>query len=1125
MKFILNIVFLLSTACFVNAQDTLFPVAKNGKWGLVKSNGEYVLKQQYNFLEYFSGANKFVYEQHGKKGVIDAKGNVLTAAQFDHIVLFDSIWFSTVIDFKWDLKNGSSPHFNHQFDSVQFIATNIFALYNGPNCTIYQGQLRKKSDQNFTQVSTFGNSLLLAKNTDGKQTVFNENLDIIAQSVDLVQIINQDYAILHDGDVQTVFDIKNAVVTPKSYNSISHQYGSVFYCNRGDNFLIFDASQNGEYKAPQLDQVSDLEYPNLVYLKNNRIGLWNLQKGQSILDAEYEGILADDNGFFITAYDKKGFANRAGKIIIPVKYKDIEVYDHAFVAKNSTGSYLFGRGGKLLSKESFESIRVFDKHIKCYNQKKMLLIKLENNGQVKSSKIYENYMQVSLDKARLPRRQAKDLVFGQSGPEKTTDSYAAGFGWYRPVLTRMLKDSLVEYRGKWGLRDSTDTLIKPQFSDIAIFEDQGVTQVYKNKLIKVQSKIAQDLLKKEWGYKIGKKSLAIYQVPFRLVDHHTGKPINSNQLSALNMKDFKRCALARGFFKTPVLVDKQGNIIKKDLLFYGSYNEDILRVCESGEPVLTDEKGQSICATSYFFHLTGALNYKVGQDEGFYNVKKGKWFYYNSEGKQLNAEPFEAAEEFYKSRAIVKKGGKWGVVDTAMNIIIPFEYNQVKRVVVNGDLFFEVRNNVNEHYIYQKKEGKVDPTAFNELKHFYNGKWFARTKGNSKWALVDTNFNQLSDFEFDFVFPFKDGFATVVKKGKKSVIDASGSEILPYYKVKKIRALGFDRYALESRRGTTVINGIADTLIASKDCREVIESNENYLIYKGSSGRVKFLRFNNKPQTNEELLPKKTNILSYSMASELFLVQKKGKKKLYSIQEERYVNKKPGQVVSIGEESMIYEQDKGMFGFLSLSGDTLLPAQYEEPKHFKNGWAFSDQQIINSSGEQIYPEDVFRVFPVDENFAIITQSGLGLIDPYAQPLIPPNYVSIKPYNSIFYLAEKKNNTFDLYTLDGKKINDKAYREIKAISPEGIIVKSGGYDYLFDGFLNKSLSFQKIQPVSGNRFLLNERKHIGLYNADGENIIPVQYHKITPERGHLQVSFFNSFGYYDQTGNTLADPKN
>ncbi len=169
-------------------------------------------------------------------------------------------------------------------------------------------------------------------------------------------------------------------------------------------------------------------------------------------------------------------------------------------------------------------------------------------------------------------------------------------------------------------------------------------------------------------------------------------------------------------------------------------------------------------------------------------IEQGNWYYLNKRGERLNEVPFEMAGEFKHGLAIIKQHGKWGVIDTAMNLIIPIEYNRIKRITQQEKSFFEVNENVSKNYIHHKSTGNLTSSEIRNLKNYSNGCWFAQKEGSQKWALIDTNLSPITAFDFDRVFPFNNGYATVIIKTKKTLINLEGQTIIPFYKCKQIEA-------------------------------------------------------------------------------------------------------------------------------------------------------------------------------------------------------------------------------------------------------------------------------------------------------------------------------------------------
>lgn len=1121
--FFLGILFLIIQSPGL-AQGELFPVAKNGKWGLVDSSGQFILSYKYDHIDYFPRADKYVYNSQGKDGIIDGNGTVISEPTYQQIVPIDTNWTISKLDDKWGLFARNEIHFTHQFDSISEIKKDLFFLFNGEKAAIYQGVLKKKTASSFRSTSLFNDQFLLAKDSSGTHQVFWLNpFHFITNQVNKVEKMGYGYALLTKTANMQLVALKNGALVGAEMETIAYQFGQLFYCtNKGEHFL-FQADENKYYPISVLDFVDDFDFPYLTYTLNGRQGVWNVSTGKQIITPDYEGLKRIPEGFLVTQFNRFGIINNRGDIVLPVSYKSIDIHDKLYIAQTNQNYGVLSKSGNTIVPFDYEKIKVYADNIKCYSADAITVIKLDENGGYKSQKTYDEYMSISIGKEQMPRQRSVSTRFG--GPA-SNDRNLEKFGWFRPVIERPSGDSIIEVRGKWGLRDTVDSIaIRPQFAQIDVNSTVGLTKAYRKKTYAEKITDTRQLIVDGLGIALSKKTNAIFNPSFKLVDQKARKLLCKKSYLSLKVDDFEDYHLARGYdLKGLILVEPSGKVARRNLSFYGFYNEDILRIAEGGKPVFHDQsKNTTASSTAGFFKVIGAAQWNVERDESYLQLDGAKWYFLDKTGKQLNDEPFDYAKEFVSGTAIVGKNGRFGVIDTAMNIIVPIEYHSIERRFINGKPFFEVRNKVNQHYIYDRSTGTLAKTKFSQLKSFNKGTWFAK-QGSSKWALIDTNLRSISNFEFDRIRPFENGYATITKRGKKTLIDERGNEILPYYKCKKLRVIGFDYYAVENSKGNLIINLVGDTLLEARDCKEVLDINTNYLVYLNRIKQIEILGLN-APFSP----PKKAQLLSYSLKDELLLVRKKGKKRLYSIKREKYLSKDLPNIEAIGEGTLIYKGENKLFGFLSFNGDTLCQPIFKELAAIKNGWAYArgekSRGLVNKNGEYLFDFPVFRVNKLGDRYTINTSEGMGLIEADGTLLIAPKYTSITPYNGNFYKCTYKNKTRDLYDLTGKRINDKAYRDIKGISAQSLIVNHQRLDYLYTGQLNKSLSFQKIKPVSARLFLLDERWHRGMYNADGKLVVPVRYHTITIRRDHFQVSFFNSFGYFAYNGKILADPYN
>jgi len=772
--------------------------------------------------------------------------------------------------------------------------------------------------------------------------------------------------------------------------------------------------------------------------------------------------------------------------------------------------------GEKITDNVYEKIRVYDTNIKCYANS-MTLIKMDETGSITDKKTYSNYVSLAIEKQQVPSRRFENTNFsgGNKGNERS--------GWYRPVISKQVGDSLVETWGDLGLKDTLDSIaIYPTYKHIELKYGVGITKAYffeKNKLSLISAKIAKE---RKLGIVLSPSTVGVFKGPFHLIDQEQRKRISRRKFLAVRTKDFKYHELARAYEKDLCLINDNGEIIVDKLTYYSKYSDHILAVCTIGEISLNiKENGNTVCKTSTFLTNVGTDRNITNKRERFIEINGGKWYYYNSKGEQMNNNPYDYAGNFKHQRAIVRKGNKWGVIDTAMNIIIPFEYARIDRIIKEKQSFFEVHKSVGDHYLYLSKTGKVKETNISNLTYYEQGKWFAQREGSKAWGILDTNLNLLTKYDYDRISPYENGYATVSKRGKKTIVDENTNQILPYYKARKIISLGFDRYAIKEKSGLMIVSISGDTILQGRECKSVLACNQNFLVYESRGKIKKVLNFGNKNS-----LPKKTELISFDLENGLFLIKKKGRKKLYSLIEKKYVSKGLDNAFAIGEGCMLYQGENRQFGYLNYQGDTLIQPIYKKLTPLKNGWAFAQKEhlIIDKTNKSLFDFPIFRVNPLGDSFTLVSKSGTGLISEDATLIIPPKYQKIERYNSIFYKAIKVNGECDLFTLNGEKLNDRSFQNIKAIHPDELIVKSNGFDYLYDGFLNQSLSFQKIQPVSRSTYLLEEKRIVGIYNTDGKIIVPVRYHKVELNKNYFQVSFFNSFGYYGIDGKIIADPK-
>ena len=239
------------------------------------------------------------------------------------------------------------------------------------------------------------------------------------------------------------------------------------------------------------------------------------------------------------------------------------------------------------------------------------------------------------------------------------------------------------------------------------------------------------------------------------------------------------------------LVNRAGKRIDKGkvtrIIPFGCEN-DRLPVYRGKTLGFIDSKGSDATAFEFedaqpFFH--GAAPAKK-QDEAF-------WKIIDKSGKPSNAERFEMLYPFVDGFGVgMKKNAtgesKYGVVDSAGNTIVPFQYARITGSF-SGEFVacaaydpYEIESkglpeNANTWFIFDRKGEKVGETH-NTLWDDFSEGLIVASKGE-KFGFMDASGKMEIPFQYDWACGFKNGLAWVGKEGKFGFIDRQGKVRIP----------------------------------------------------------------------------------------------------------------------------------------------------------------------------------------------------------------------------------------------------------------------------------------------------------------------------------------------------------
>lgn len=211
-----------------------------------------------------------------------------------------------------------------------------------------------------------------------------------------------------------------------------------------------------------------------------------------------------------------------------------------------------------------------------------------------------------------------------------------------------------------------------------------------------------------------------------------------------------------------------------------AYNKDFICAQHNGNYVMLDLNGNILNGATFMDmyslddHVVRACN------------SIGEWGFLDSRGRPITAFEFEAITRENigdmfdeKGYYLVKKSGKYGVVDGRGTLIIPTDYDHISYEEQSGLIsLIDVQgfcNYFNTHYGIKI----LPPSTYTSLGYFSEGMAFFYKANGKKGYINKFGEEVIKNVKADYIFEFHDGLARVSVGGKSGFIDKSGKLVIP----------------------------------------------------------------------------------------------------------------------------------------------------------------------------------------------------------------------------------------------------------------------------------------------------------------------------------------------------------
>ncbi|MBC9934227.1 WG repeat-containing protein [Chitinophaga qingshengii] len=569
------------------------------------------------------------------------------------------------------------------------------------------------------------------------------------------------------------------------------------------------------------------------------------------------------------------------------------------------------------------------------------------------------------------------------------------------------------------------------------------------------------------------------------------------------------------------LVDDRGKwVLKPEYDKLELQNNIYLNLYKQGKMTYADTWGKLLLPLQ--FEKVGILD-----DHRFDVKQQGKWGIYDAtQGKLVIPAIYDEFDYcggcgLKSDYVYAKKGGKWGIVSSSGEVLIPFAFEHKHSMMRSDEWVCSFTQQGKEVVVNIPLKKVYAAPTYSQMEVI--GEGVLKAKKNGRFGLINVKGEQVLDFIYDNIEDPYGSYAsgpylTVTKGGKTGIVTASGKVV--------------------------VAPSLDEDVICSDDY--IIAAHDGmYNIYDSTGKPLLQQNYN-----GIELMSSSGNI-------PLFALKRQA---LYG-----FVNLSNGKVVTpaFHEVGMVtYGKDKGLVqvsyqgqsGLYKPDGTLLLPPKYRGYQLLSDTLltfnTATGTGLFNTRAQQeIIPAKFKYIDPLAPDSTLLSVTAVtaagedvfGLYSLTGKELIPPVYTSLLPMNKDQYLVMKDNGNA-VYSLSTGKMTPLPYSSVApAHVPDLLIVSDGKNSFLWNVAKGKVVSkpYPMVKRYEGDTTLspsipefafgvapVQQNGKMGAINSRGEEVLPFIYDGASMLKQGVILLIRKSgenwkYGYADTTGKLLV----
>lgn len=710
------------------------------KQGIFNSNLEIILKADYDNIRLI-GKNKFLIKKNKKFGLLDTTGAIILALVYDSIYQYKKKFFKIKLDDKLGITNSDGKilinpemdKINYKYRNFMISQNNRLGVYDTTGKTII-----KPEYESLSKAKKYWHG----KRGDAVVFMDSKFRTIIQQNCDGLKHIGDNFLRIKENNLYGIIDFNGKRKVSSNYRDADFITKDYFEIQGKNGYGVVDKNNKTIIK-PGCSSISMPYGKIFVVERKNKYKLFNKQG--LIQKTSFDNIytFADDL-LKVRKAKKYGVLDCSSKVIVPVKYSMIEYLSDLKlfrirsnevkqVGEDSTDvAYMYGlinRYGDLLLDTIFRFHKIkidqYVNQIKAECDTAMIVVFCDEDGRFIDRTYYKRWVKVA---------------------EKTTKNV-----WKQNPLQKSNAWGLIDYRRQKLIDYKFVTLRSNWFAD-------------SNLVLTVNPRRKYKLLNKNRSMYQTQNTRIELRRSYGLVNEEKGKELLYNRYALINRKDFNDASVARCITTSRKfqLINENGIKINKTYSYIDDFKQTYARINKGGYLSCQGVNSYNLEVPTF-----KKLNCLICE-RGRLHCNKGFWGVIDTMGNIIITPQYEFMQKYFNNTFIVKKSGKWGVININQDTLIDFIYERIE--------YFKNP--------FKPKEWIVS--------NYY------KVRDNKKWGIVDLNGNEIIACKYDNVKMFVNETDTVFGLAiKRKIPKPSSRNVTQEYKV-------FYKWGLVNLSGDTI---------------------------------------------------------------------------------------------------------------------------------------------------------------------------------------------------------------------------------------------------------------------------------------------------------------------------------